>query len=132
MNNRYIDKNIPTMKVTASDSEISKCNILKNDLFITPSSENIDEIGFASVAIEDIPNTCYSYHIMRFRIQDKQINPFLHYCFDAENLRKQILKHAQGITRFGLTQPKWKSLQIPLPPLEVQNEIVRISTPLQS
>ncbi|EAH4581307.1 restriction endonuclease subunit S [Campylobacter jejuni] len=127
MNNHYINKNIPSMKVTASEAEIQKCNILKNDLFITPSSENINEIGFASVAIEDMPNVCYSYHIMRFRIFNRQINPyFLRYCFDSENLRKQILKNAQGITRFGLTQPKWKNLQIPIPPLEIQEEIVKI------
>ena len=62
--NKYIDKTIPNMKVTASDSKIEKCTIEKGDIFITPSSETIDEIGFASVITENIPNACYSYHIM--------------------------------------------------------------------
>nr|WP_232473108.1 restriction endonuclease subunit S [Brachyspira pilosicoli] len=51
---------------------------------------------------------------------------FIRYCFDSSFLRKQIRKSAQGITRFGLTLNKWKSLKIPFPPIEVQKEIVRI------
>ncbi|MEI0581241.1 restriction endonuclease subunit S, partial [Brachyspira pilosicoli] len=50
----------------------------------------------------------------------------IRYCFDSSFLRKQIRKSAQGITRFGLTLNKWKSLKIPFPPIEVQEEIVRI------
>ena len=58
--------------------------ISKRRRFITPSSELIDEIGFSAMAIEDFNNAVYSYHIMRLRIQDKQIlNPFfkLFICF---------------------------------------------------
>jgi type I restriction enzyme S subunit len=41
-------------------------------------------------------------------------------------MRKQILQKATGITRFGLTKGKWEGLKIPIPPLPVQEEIVRI------
>lgn len=128
MKNMYIDKSIPKMIVTASDYKIEKCTIEKGDIFITPSSETIDEIGFASVITETIPNACYSYHIMRFRLFEYNMitSIFIRHCFDSYFLRKQIRKFAQGITRFGLTLDKWKSLKIPLPPIEVQKEIVRI------
>ena len=128
MKNIYIDKSIPKMIVTASDYKIEKCTIEKGDIFITPSSETIDEIGFASVITETIPNACYSYHIMRFRLFEYNMitSIFIRHCFDSYFLRKQIRKFAQGITRFGLTLDKWKSLKIPLPPIEVQKEIVRI------
>lgn len=127
MKNKYIDNSIPKMIVTASDEKINKCDVKQNDILITPSSENIDEIGFASVVIENIKNACYSYHIMRFRITKDEINPFfLRYMFESPFLRKQILKSAQGITRYGLTQSKWKELKIPIPPLEIQKEIVKI------
>ncbi|MEI0581240.1 restriction endonuclease subunit S [Brachyspira pilosicoli] len=128
MKNIYIDKSIPKMVVTASDYKIEKCTIEEGDIFITPSSETIDEIGFASVITETIPNACYSYHIMRFRLFEYNMTTsiFIRYCFDSSFLRKQIRKSAQGITRFGLTLNKWKSLKIPLPPIEVQEEIVRI------
>ena len=126
--NQYLTNETPTMVVTASDKKILSCNILKGDVFITPSSEIIGEIGQSAVVIEDIENAVYSYHIMRLRIYDKTVlmPEFLNYLFQAEFLKRQIKLNAQGITRFGLTQPKWKSLQIPIPPLSVQSQIVAI------
>lgn len=126
--NQYINNQTPTMIVTAPDKKISNCNILKGDVFITPSSEIIDEIGQSAMAVEDFDNAVYSYHIMRLRIFNKELlqPEFLNYLFQSDFLRRQIKLNAQGITRFGLTQPKWKSLQIPIPPLSVQKEIVKI------
>ena len=125
---QYITKETPTMIVSASDKKILDCNILKGDVFITPSSEILDEIGYSATAIEDIEGAVYSYHIMRLRIYDKEVlHPeYLAYLFSSDTVRKQIRIKAQGITRFGLTLPRWKSIQIPLPPLSVQQEIVRI------
>ena len=126
--NQYISNETPTMFVTANERKIVDCNIRKGDVFITPSSELIDEIGFSAMAIEDIDNAVYSYHIMRLRINDKNVlSPsFLNYLFSSTDFRKQIRLKAQGITRFGLTQPNWKSLHIPIPPLTIQKKIVRI------
>ena len=126
--NQYIDNNTPTMTVTASDRKIIDCNIEKGDVFITPSSEVLDEIGYSAMAIENIDNAVYSYHIMRLRIRNFNVlNPsYLNYIFSSLGIRNQIRKNAQGITRFGLTLPKWKSIKLPVPPLEVQREIVRI------
>jgi type I restriction enzyme S subunit len=126
--NQYISNETPTMFVTASERKIIDCNIKEGDVFITPSSELINEIGFSAMAIEDIDNAVYSYHIMRLRINDKKVlsPPFLNYLFNSTEIRKKIRLKAQGITRFGLTQPNWKSLQIPIPSLKIQKEIVRI------
>lgn len=124
--NQYISNDTPTMVVTASEKKIIDCNIKKGDVFITPSSELIDEIGFSAMAIEDVNNAVYSYHIMRLRINEKNIlfPAFLNYLFNSTDIRKQIRKKAQGLTRFGLTQPNWKSIQIPIPSLEIQQKIV--------
>lgn len=127
-NNQYLSNSTPTMIVTASDKKIIDCNILKGDLFITPTSEILDEIGQSAVALENIDNAVYSYHIMRIRIHDTNflLPEFLNYLFRTSQIKQQIRKNAQGITRFGLTLPRWKSLVIPIPPLSVQTEIVRI------
>ena len=126
--NNYIDSLIPSMKVTATQNKIDTCDVKTGDIFITPSSEKIDEIGIASVIKEDILNCCYSYHIMRLRLIEKNYSTscFIRYCFESSNMRKQILKNATGLTRFGLTKGKFENLEIPLPPLPVQEEIVRI------
>ena len=126
--NQYINNSTPTMIVTASDRKIIDCSIEKGDVFITPSSEILDEIGYSAMATENIDNAVYSYHIMRLRIFDFNIlSPsYLNYIFSSSGIRNQIRKNAQGITRFGLTLPKWKSIKLPVPPMEVQREIVRI------
>ncbi len=124
----YIDSNIPSMQVTANDIKIKECNVLKGDIFITPSSEVKNEIGFSSMAIEDMPNVVYSYHIMRIRLKEYNLpqSMFINYLFRSNVLQDQINKQAKGLTRYGLTKTQWEKLQIPLPPLEVQKEIVRI------
>ncbi|ADX66805.1 restriction endonuclease subunit S [Weeksella virosa] len=126
--NQYISNDTPTMIVTATERKIADCNVKKGDVFITPTSELIDEIGFSAMAIEDFDNVVYSYHIMRLRINNQNylFPAYLNYLFKSKDIRKQIRKKAQGITRYGLTQPNWKSIQIPIPPLDVQQEIVRI------
>lgn len=128
MKNHYIDEKIPTMIVTASDNKIKQCTCEKGDIFITPSSETIDEIGFASVITKTLSNTCYSYHIMRYRLFEKQITTsfFIRYLFESEIIRQQIRKYATGLTRFGLKKQKWEQIKIPLPPLEIQYKIVEI------
>ena len=86
--NQYISNETPTMVVTASDKKIIDCNVKKGDVFITPSSELIDEIGFSALAIEDFDNVVYSYHIMRLRISDeKSLFPaFLNYLFNTNDI----------------------------------------------
>ena len=123
---KYIDASVPTMVVTAPDKKIVQCNVLKDDIFITPSSETIDEIGFAAVIMEDMPNVVYSYHIMRYRLNNPNTTTakFIRYLFEAPIVRKQILKSAKGLTRFGLSKYQFADIEIPIPPLEIQKKIV--------
>lgn len=128
MRNKHITKKVLTMEVSASDSKIEKCDIKKHDIFITPTSETRDEIGFAAVIDEDIPDAVYSYHIMRYRLNEKNdITPyFISYLFEAEYIRTQIFKASKGLTRYGLSGKDFGKLQIPIPPLPIQQEIVKI------
>jgi len=128
MRNKHIYKSTLSMEVSASESKIEKCNIRKLDLFITPTSETRDEIGFASVAIEDISDAVYSYHVMRYRLNFlNNITPYyIRYLFESEDLRKQIFKSSKGLTRFGLSAKDFTKLKIPLPPLKIQEEVVRV------
>ena len=62
MRNHYIDEKIPTMIVTASDAKIQKCTCERGDIFITPSSETKDEIGFAAMITKTLSNTQLPYN----------------------------------------------------------------------
>ena len=123
---KHIDASIPQMTVSASDRKIKDCSVERGDIFVTPSSETVDDIGHSSVIEETIPNAVYSYHIMRFRLFEKDmlLSYYINYIFDTENVKKQILKKAQGLTRFGLSKDKFASIQIPVPSLSEQQRIV--------
>ena len=41
-------------------------------------------------------------------------------------MRAQIIKTANGVTRFNISKTKFQKIKLPVPPLEVQREIVRI------
>ncbi|MBP3511530.1 MAG: restriction endonuclease subunit S [Prevotella sp.] len=126
--NKYIDASIPSMTVSAPIRKIQDCDIRQWDLFITPTSETRDDIGHTAVVIEDMPNVVYSYHIMRFRLNNpNKINAcFINYIFESIEVQKQIYRFASGLTRFGLSKYKFGDIEIPFPPIEVQEEIVRI------
>ena len=134
--NRYIDKSIPQMEVTAKESKIEFCNILAGDIFITPSSEVKDDIGNSAVAIEDLKGVVYSYHVMRLRLKKPSIitSMFISYALSSNIVQSQINILAKGLTRFGLTKTQWEDkIQIPIPcpddpkkSLAIQAEIVRI------
>lgn len=125
---KYIDSSVPQMQVSASDRKIEDCTVEQGDIFVTPSSETVDDIGHSSIVIETIPNSVYSYHIMRYRLFQKNmlLSYYINYAFDTENVKKQILKKAQGLTRFGLSKDKFASIQIPIPSLSEQSRIVSI------
>ena len=125
---KHIDSTIPQMIVSASEKKIKDCSIEQGDIFVTPSSETVDDIGHSSVIEENIPNAVYSYHIMRFRLFNKNMlmSYYINYAFDTDNVKKQILKKAQGLTRFGLSKDKFASIQIPFPSLSEQERIVGI------
>jgi type I restriction enzyme S subunit len=126
--NRKLNKNNLSMVVTASEKKRTECNIKKGDIFITPSSETKEDLAKASVVTEDIPNAVYSYHIMRIRFNSlKEVNPtFIAYLFESRLIQEEIMQLSTGMTRYGLTKPKWESLKFPLPPIEIQNEIAKI------
>jgi type I restriction enzyme S subunit len=126
--NQYIDAATPTMEVTASDNKIRDCDIRKGDVFITPTSETKEDIGHSAVVIKTVPNAVYSYHIMRIRLHNQaEIMPeYVNYLFRSSSLQVQILRYATGMTRFGLNRRSWAKLRLPIPPLEVQREIVNV------
>jgi type I restriction enzyme S subunit len=131
--NRLITDDIIKMEVTATEKKIVQCDLRKGDVFITPTSETIDDIGHASVIVKDIPNAVYSYHLMRIRLTTSEVSPFfIRYLFQSDVIQKQILLQATGLTRYGLSKGKFEKLQFPLPPLPVQEEIVRILDKLTS
>lgn len=126
--NRFIDESVLTMEVTATKRQVIECNIQEGDIFITPTSETMEDLAHSAVAIYTIDGAVYSYHVKRIRLKKKCMitSYYLNYLFRSSVLQNQILRKATGLTRFGLSSGNWSALRIPFPPYQVQEEIVRI------
>ena len=125
---QYLDANVPTMIVTASDLKIKNCNIELGDIFLTPSSETTEDIFKTSVSRENMNGVVYSYHIMRIRLRNKNYTTscFLNYYFSSEIFRKTMFKVVYGNTRKTIAKSEIEKLEIPIPSLETQEKIVKI------
>ncbi len=99
------------------------------DVLFTGSSETPDECGMSSVLTTHTDNKlylnsfCFGY---RFDKPDRFLPGFTKHLFRSDNLRNQITKTASGVTRFNVSKKKMENVKIPVPPLEVQREIVRV------
>lgn len=99
------------------------------DVLFTGSSETPDECGMSSVLTSTTEEKLYlNSFCFGFRFFDRSLflPEFSKYVFRSTEIRKQIRKTASGVTRFNVSKKKMQKVIIPLPPLPVQEEIVRI------
>lgn len=98
------------------------------DVVITGSSENFDEVGMSSVVVRETVEPLYlNSFCFALRFEHPTLLPeFCKYLFRGESVRKQIRKSASGVTRINVSKPRFMKTRIPIPPLEVQREIVRV------
>lgn len=112
------------MQVTAKKNQIIENNVLKNDIFITPSSETKDDIGRVMVVEDDLPNTVYSYHIVRYRPYSNSFySVFPNYVLDTFNVRNQMMISAQGVQRFVIGKTAFENIKINTPSILEQQKI---------
>ena len=118
-------------EVTAKDREIEEANLLEGDILFTPSSEKPIDIGHAGVVMENMPNCVYSYHLIRFRINDKKLFDlrFLSYLLNYDDVQKHFVSRASGSgIRYTLSLNDFKSVRISYPSLPEQNRISTLLT----
>ena len=115
---------------TVQIGEKEKQNIVKyGDVIFTGSSETIEECGMSSVVTNELNEKLYLNSFcfgFRFNEPEIMLPDFSKYLFRSTELRKKIIKTASGVTRFNVSKKKMEKILIPLPPIEVQKEIVRI------
>ena len=134
---RYVSyKNVYSnieVDVTADDfvkiSESETQNALQiGDILFTGSSENREEIGLTSVITSLPPEPLYlNSFCVCFRPNENFIllPEFSKHIFRSDAVRHQITKTATGVTRINISRRNLTKIHIPLPPLEVQQEVAR-------
>jgi type I restriction enzyme S subunit len=102
--------------------------IQKGDVLFTGSSETPDECGISSVVCDTVIEPIYlNSFCFIYRPKKELFNPhFLKHLFRSFELRKQIGNTANGVTRYNVSKKLFYKVEIPIPPLEIQDEIVKI------
>lgn len=103
----------------------------QGDILFTSASEVPNECAISSVIEKPIKRGVFlDDHLFGIRIKSdfkSEIDSvFLNYYFRSDSFRCEINKVVRGVTRFYISKTDFMSLQIPLPALPVQREIVRI------
>jgi type I restriction enzyme S subunit len=118
-------------KIDISRFELVKISSTENqnkvvfgDVFFTVSSETPNEIGTASVLLDDIQELYLNSFCFGYRASNLYLSPyFSRYLFRNELFRNQIIKLAQGSTRFNMSKVQLMKLIVKLPCLEEQTKI---------
>ena len=115
-------------RVKIADGERQR-TLQYGDVIFTGSSETPDECGMSSVVTVKTEEKLYlNSFCFFFRFDDLNIMlpGFAKHLFRSNELRYQIGKTANGVTRYNISKKMMEKVSIPVPPLEVQREIVRI------
>ena len=126
--NTHINSNLKLSQTSASNREIENLSLAKGDVLFTPSSETPDDIGHSAVILSDMPNTLFSYHLVRFRLDIKNDIVFLGYVFNQDKILKQFARLSQGITRYTLSISDFQNVFINFPNLKEQQKIAEVLT----
>jgi len=110
-----------------------KQNVVKyGDILLTQSSETIEEIGLASVWIDNNEPYLNSF-CFAFRLNKEGMSPiWFSYLMRSYNVRKLIMREGQGITRVNLSSERLKSVILKIPSLEEQEKIASTLSLLDS
>ncbi|MCY1299118.1 Type-1 restriction enzyme EcoKI specificity protein [compost metagenome] len=114
-------------RVSLSRYELKNFDVQKGDVFFTRTSETTEEIGLASVMLDQPTDTVFSGFLLRARPRGEHLNDgFKAYCFGSAWVRQQITSKASYTTR-ALTNGKILSeVLLPIPPLLEQAAIATV------
>lgn len=110
--------------VQSTQEDRVRYSVKAGDVLFTRTSETVEEIGFSSVCVEDIPNAVYAGFLIRFRPFKNRLSPqFSKYLFRNEALRAFFSREMMIVTRASLSQGLLQKLPVLLPPLSEQQQI---------
>lgn len=102
--------------VTAPSNKAVQCSVKQGDIYFTPSSEMRFDIAISAVAMEDIPDAVYSYHLYRLRLFEEWDLKFRTYFFKNKDFIRQAETLCEGSgKRYVLSLSKFKEIEICYP-----------------
>lgn len=125
-NNWFLPLKLDSL-VESTEQEQNSYSIRRGDVFITRTSETMDELGMSSVALNDIPNATYNGFTKRLRPTTNKVLPeFIGYYMRSPKFRGKFMAFSSMTTRASLSNAELLGMQIELPCLKMQYKIATI------
>jgi type I restriction enzyme S subunit len=112
--------------VTCSEKELASFKLNTGDLIFNRSSLVKEGIGWAFLFSSTSPNVVFDCHLMRVKPGTKLLPEYLAMYSISPWARKYFLATSQTITMTTIGQQELGALQVPVPDLSIQTEIVDI------
>jgi type I restriction enzyme S subunit len=109
------------VEITSSDNQTK---MQYGDVFFTTSSETPNEIGTASVLLDEVDEMYLNSFCFGFRVKQTLLYPsFSQFLFRSNGFRKKMIPLAQGSTRYNISKSSFLKLKVQLPSIEEQTKI---------
>lgn len=125
-NNWFLPESLESL-VQVSEKEKESFSIKEGDVFITRTSETMDELGMSSVALKDYPDATYNGFTKRLRPKNNKVLPhFIGYYLRSPKFRGKFIAFSSMTTRASLSNADLLNMEVELPDMEVQRHIAAI------
>ena len=123
-NNYFIPERLTELMDTTPEQQ-EKFSVREGDVFLTRTSETLDELAMSSVALQDHPNATFSGFAKRLRPRDPS-NPdprFMGFFLRSEYFRRIINSVTTMTTRASFNEAIFSHVEVDLPDLDSQVQI---------
>lgn len=123
-NNYFVPDSLTNLMDT-SEKEQETYSVKKGDIFLTRTSETIDELGMSCVALKDYPNATYSGFVKRLRpLQDDITHEnYMGFYLRSRFFRKTMTNNAVLTLRASLNEEIYSYLNLYLPDYKTQKSV---------
>lgn len=120
-NNAILPEELPDLMDTSIEEQ-EKYSVKEGDIFLTRTSETLDELAMSSVAVKDYPNATFSGFAKRLRPIQKNITyaKFMAFFMRSNYFRKIINCKAVMTLRASFNEEIFSYIKIELPSYEHQ------------
>ena len=114
-----------TERMDTSSAEQKKYSVKAGDVFLTRTSETLDELAMSSVALHDYPEATFSGFTKRLRPRDHQVAypKFMGFFFRSGYFRKIINNVTTMTTRASFNETIFNHIEVALPDIDDQRRI---------
>lgn len=122
--NYFVPRNLEAL-VRSDDKERVRCSVQRGDVFLTRTSETMEELGMSCVALRDIPEATFNGFTKRLRPKsDRIVLPeYAGYFFRSPVFREDVMSMTTMSTRASLNNEMLARLTMKVPPAHVQSAI---------